>query len=281
MSLPIANFSYIVNGLEVSFTDTSSDSDGAISAWSWNFGDSNTSIVQNPTHTFASGGIFGVVLQVTEGTDTSTLVRYISLTEIAGVITVPIASMVAAKLPSSILDAQYIFTLIQKYQLLLQEGPINAIPDALVFTETAWPSLYNILISELVVYDIVINKLMDVSLSGGIIGTTTGSSSEESTGSLTQNKKSIETGPTKVEWYDNNQYLAAVAESQANYYKNVFGASAIGAYKLSICMLAKKLGVYLSLCSGFQNSSGFITLATPDEKATINNHFPGYPINSV
>src|SRR5690606_27242199 len=45
---PTASFSFVTSGLEVTFTDLSSDSDGLIVAWSWNFGDGNTSTSQNP-----------------------------------------------------------------------------------------------------------------------------------------------------------------------------------------------------------------------------------------
>lgn len=53
-SLCNSNFTYIVDtsGLVYSFTDVSS---GNPSNWSWNFGDGNTSNLQNPIHTFAPG----------------------------------------------------------------------------------------------------------------------------------------------------------------------------------------------------------------------------------
>ncbi len=50
--------------LTVSFTDTSKVSQGKITSWFWNFGDSGTSILQNPTHTFASSASFPVTLTV-------------------------------------------------------------------------------------------------------------------------------------------------------------------------------------------------------------------------
>jgi PKD repeat protein len=50
----------------VSFTDASIDPDGTIVAWSWDFGDGATSSDQNPTHTFASVGVFTVTLEVSD-----------------------------------------------------------------------------------------------------------------------------------------------------------------------------------------------------------------------
>lgn len=47
----------------VSFTDTSKSHDSIIS-WSWNFGDDETSTLQNPSHTYADDGIYTVTLTV-------------------------------------------------------------------------------------------------------------------------------------------------------------------------------------------------------------------------
>jgi len=72
---PTAAFSSTANGLTVTFTDQSSDTDGSITGWSWDFGDGNTSIARNPTHTYASGGSYSVSLTVTDddgATDTHT-----------------------------------------------------------------------------------------------------------------------------------------------------------------------------------------------------------------
>ncbi len=50
----------------VVFTDESTDSDGQIVAWSWNFGDNTTSTERNPTHTYAAAGSYTVTLTVTD-----------------------------------------------------------------------------------------------------------------------------------------------------------------------------------------------------------------------
>jgi gliding motility-associated-like protein len=49
-------------GTPVSFTDNSSTPQGTINAWQWNFGDGNISSVQNPSHTYSSGGTYTVTL---------------------------------------------------------------------------------------------------------------------------------------------------------------------------------------------------------------------------
>ena len=63
---PVANFTSSVSGLTVSFTDTSSDSDGSIASRSWNFGDGTSSTATNPSKTYAAAGTYTVTLTVTD-----------------------------------------------------------------------------------------------------------------------------------------------------------------------------------------------------------------------
>lgn len=63
---PVAAFSFSCSGLTCSFTDSSTDSDGSIVAWAWNFGDGSTSSAQHPSRTFAAGGTYTVTLTVTD-----------------------------------------------------------------------------------------------------------------------------------------------------------------------------------------------------------------------
>ncbi|HEU4716482.1 MAG TPA: PKD domain-containing protein [Bacteroidia bacterium] len=51
--------------LLVGFTDQSFVNSGTITGWSWNFGDGDTSSVQNPVHTFSIPGTYTVTLSVT------------------------------------------------------------------------------------------------------------------------------------------------------------------------------------------------------------------------
>lgn len=65
---PTAAFSSAAGSdtLTFNFTDTSSDSDGSIVSWLWDFGDSTTSTLQNPSHTYAVQGTKTVTLTVTD-----------------------------------------------------------------------------------------------------------------------------------------------------------------------------------------------------------------------
>lgn len=63
---PVAGFTSSVNLLNVNFTSTSTDADGTIASYAWNFGDSTTSNVQNPSHAYAAAGSYNVALTVTD-----------------------------------------------------------------------------------------------------------------------------------------------------------------------------------------------------------------------
>lgn len=65
--VPIAaDFSAVVNCQKVTFSDLSTfqSGQGPVS-WQWSFGDSNSSTLQNPMHTYAAGGTYTVMLTVT------------------------------------------------------------------------------------------------------------------------------------------------------------------------------------------------------------------------
>ena len=81
---PVANFTYtpaqptILDTIQ--FTDQSTDADGFITAWAWNFGDGNTSTQQNPTHKYSAKGTYTVSLMVTDNNGaTNTTVRTITV----------------------------------------------------------------------------------------------------------------------------------------------------------------------------------------------------------
>ncbi|MBN4051325.1 PKD domain-containing protein, partial [bacterium AH-315-M05] len=65
--LPLANFTTANVCLSDSavFVDISTISSGFINSWQWDFGDGNTSIIQNPSHLYADSGTYNVILTVT------------------------------------------------------------------------------------------------------------------------------------------------------------------------------------------------------------------------
>jgi PKD repeat protein len=67
---PIAEFTFSPSDPsiqdEVNITDTSSDSDGAVTSWFWDFGDRTTSTFKSPSHTFTQKGEWQITLTVTD-----------------------------------------------------------------------------------------------------------------------------------------------------------------------------------------------------------------------
>lgn len=53
-------------GKDVQFTDSSTDLDGQITTWLWDFGDGSSSQNKNPVHVYSSGGTYIVRLTVTD-----------------------------------------------------------------------------------------------------------------------------------------------------------------------------------------------------------------------
>ena len=75
---PVPGFTYlpeVPEALEtIAFTDTSSDSDGTIVAWNWDFGDGGSSTIANPTHSYANKGYYTVSLTVEDDDGATTTV---------------------------------------------------------------------------------------------------------------------------------------------------------------------------------------------------------------
>jgi subtilisin family serine protease len=66
---PTADFSYVCTDLSCDFTDLSTDTDGTVDSWNWDFEGTGTSEVQHPTHTFPADGTYTVTLTVTDDLD--------------------------------------------------------------------------------------------------------------------------------------------------------------------------------------------------------------------
>jgi serine protease len=63
---PVADFSYTVSSKTVTFTDRSTDSDGTIASWFWDFGDGHTSTSKNPRYSYSAYGTYTITLRVTD-----------------------------------------------------------------------------------------------------------------------------------------------------------------------------------------------------------------------
>ncbi len=62
---PDADFDWNCDALACEFTDASSDDDGTVTGYSWDFGDGDTSADREPSHSYATAGTYTVTLSVT------------------------------------------------------------------------------------------------------------------------------------------------------------------------------------------------------------------------
>ena len=78
---PTASFSFSCSNLTCTFTDGSTDPDGTVVSWAWQFGDGGTANEKSPQHTYGAGGTYDVVLMVTDdGGATDDVTRQVSVT---------------------------------------------------------------------------------------------------------------------------------------------------------------------------------------------------------
>ncbi|MBG16668.1 MAG: hypothetical protein CL853_09990, partial [Crocinitomicaceae bacterium] len=98
-----ANSTTICEGGTVQFNDLSFT---GVTSWDWDFGDGNTSTIQNPSHTYSSSGTYSVTLTVTNsvGTDTYTLTNYITVSILDDATINPVSSLCVSD-PSITLSA--------------------------------------------------------------------------------------------------------------------------------------------------------------------------------
>lgn len=73
---PSAGFTRVPTNLSVAFTDVSS---GVPTSWFWDFGDGNTSTLQNPTHVYAASGTYTVCLTATNACGSNTTCTVITV----------------------------------------------------------------------------------------------------------------------------------------------------------------------------------------------------------
>ena len=78
---PTANFTSSCTDLTCTFTDLSTDGDGTVVGFHWDFGDGSAAAARDPSHAFASVGTYAVALTVTDdGGATSTISQPVTVT---------------------------------------------------------------------------------------------------------------------------------------------------------------------------------------------------------
>ena len=77
--IPVSfTYTNVCIGQSTTFVDNTPATSGTMSSWTWNFGDGNTSNVQNPSHTYSASGTFSVTMNASStlgcsGTITNTV----------------------------------------------------------------------------------------------------------------------------------------------------------------------------------------------------------------
>lgn len=225
MAVPVAKFTFDPNLLTVNFLDKSENSP---TSWSWNFGDSTTSTSQNPVKIYAASGKYTVQLTATN-VDGSSNTSYIIIVSTTPVLPLTIIEMVNTKIPTGItVDPNYIINTITKWRLFLQPLLDPAILDSLLFDETAWPSLANLLIADLTARDIILDG------SGkSVVG-----NSQSSGGGINNPIKKIVTGPSEAEWFNSSEFWTDIFKK----------GGLFDALSFSCCNLASRLRIRLPFC---------------------------------
>lgn len=90
----LASFTFNAPSTQVSFADTSIYPNPP-SAWLWDFGDGNTSTLQNPTHTYTQIGVYTVTMTITVNGTEYTATNQVDITQV-GVPTVQLSSDVSS-----------------------------------------------------------------------------------------------------------------------------------------------------------------------------------------
>ena len=73
--LPTAGFDYTVNGMTAQFVSSAQDENSI----QWEFGDGNTSGIENPSHTYATGGTYTVLQIVDNNCGSDTMIQVINV----------------------------------------------------------------------------------------------------------------------------------------------------------------------------------------------------------
>lgn len=238
-----AFFAYTAVGLSASFRDLSY---GNPSAWNWDFGDSSTSDEPNPTHFFSEEGFHTVTLSIADG---GTPPATTEITQRVGVSSspyecpeMPTYEAITMRIPDTLMTTAItptlIYSLLRKWQRVISQLLTPVIPEIYIHNELYWPLTANELVIELVLLDIFEGKVKNFLMSLASSSTSSSSGSSTGRGGL----KSVVTGPSEAQWYDNAQtvadQLSAVTKS----------GGFIDQSKNQACSLAAILKVPLYIC---------------------------------
>lgn len=253
MAAPISKYSFQPNPqnpLEILFQGILSSNGETIDTWAWDFGPGSNpqnSNQQSQVVQFGASGVQLISLTVSNADGQDTMSAFILISEDPAIM-MPIINMVECKIPKNLLDYPCAMTYIRKWQLWLQpQVNPTSIPNNEVYNEAYWPPLYNVLIAELVVYELLMEKANKMMIEGNIQSNQNSQVAQDGTVTTVGGLKKLETGPSSAEWYDAK---FNDLEQQTNFAKTVFsyGTGMIEQYKQYICILSRRLRVSIYLC---------------------------------
>lgn len=258
MPSPIVNFGYTGDQLLINFVNLTLNTT-VDSIYNWDFGDGNTSDLFEPIHTYETVGFYNVKLTVKNGleepesiSDRLLNVYILPPNDIAYNIDKMVELYTPSGLEPNVIKTDRKSFFIVKWQLYLQpliETPFTVASEN-VFNATFYPPLVNILISKLVVLDIITSnatEFLTKLLESGGSGNTVSDETATKEGTI----KSIETGPTKIERYENKD-ISSNSEMLSNLGKTYTLMQRPGGLfdlmKADICQDADRVRVYLPMC---------------------------------
>lgn len=260
--IPIANFQYNVQGLTAVLVDGSTNNPVS---WLWDFGDSQTSTLQNPQHVYSVAGDYEVILISTNGDgDSSPFTQSIKILPTGVFI---IDDILTESLPSSlVLNEDFVSQRKTYWRLYLQTLIDPFIPDTHLNDENYWPPLVNMLIAKLIISDYLM-KLANEAIVN-VISTT----STDTTGG-NGNIKTMEMGPSKAEWFDSSDTLKKLFGTDAN------GNSPFSSINIEICGLASRLSIRLPHCPKLNSKVFMIGKVTANKVPNVIQNLERYANN--
>jgi len=239
--IPVARFNYSAVGLAVTFTDSSTNGP---TSWAWDFGDGSVDTTKNPTHTYNGRGFFVVSLTATNSDGTSEAYQIsIGITDLDyQPLPMSIMDLIDAYVPEGLLTVGEKSTIIRKWQIYLQPLLDPEIDTTHMFDEFYWPPLANELIAELSALDLIIQAVNNLIITSASESSGSGSGTEPDPGTI----KKVKTGPAEVEFMPSTEAHEASSKTVSNLAKP---GGALDMLKGQICMISKRLRVFLPICS--------------------------------
>ena len=217
----------------------------------WEFGDGNTSNELSPTHTYENSDFYQVRVFLKNSSlqtvDTASTEIGVS-DRLKTTLSDSIYNLIDEYIPSDsfgTLTYKRKQFYIQKWQLYLQPLVNHFIPVEEYANEMYYEALENQLIMELAAYDFMMVEISNMLKS---IGSMVIPSKESQNSQISSEKggiKKITTGPTEVEYFDNNSQISDNISSLTKFLQS---DGVIDTIKDNICLLAARLEIYLPIC---------------------------------